>query len=461
MDSIFQNLIFNVQNEHDFEHAMRKNLQFSTPKIYTAKGDLSKRWYVYFSFRNPETNRMQRMKNIYGIANKFKTKEKRIEVLTIYRRNLIRLLKLGYSPFEDNKELHEDLNNAKQSEQPANFDGEAKMTFSPKKVQKKRENTNVKAPLQDLCEKPANKEKSSQLIKDAVEFALKIKTSQVKERTYKDYKSKTKRFLKWLNTNNPDITHCEDLTRKHFMDFLNEILMRTSPRNRNNHRTELSSVFQVLEDNEIIKQNFLKSIAKLETKPEVHKLYTNEQVDHIYSFLKEEDPVLLLFIKFLGISLMRPIEICRLKVGDLNLEERVMYFTSKTSSLKTKIIPQMLIDELPDLSGIEKTMTLFTPHGIGKVWNASDDSKRGYFSGRFKELVKGKFGLTQKHTLYGFRHTYITQIYQELRKTKTPFETKSELMLITGHKNMKSLEAYLRTIDAELPSDYSNLIQKR
>ncbi|WP_445711972.1 hypothetical protein [Flavobacterium sp.] len=31
--------------------------QFSTPTIYTANDDLSKRWYVYFSFRNPESGK--------------------------------------------------------------------------------------------------------------------------------------------------------------------------------------------------------------------------------------------------------------------------------------------------------------------------------------------------------------------------------------------------------------------
>lgn len=31
--------------------------QFSTPRIYTANDDLSKRWYVYFSFRNPESGK--------------------------------------------------------------------------------------------------------------------------------------------------------------------------------------------------------------------------------------------------------------------------------------------------------------------------------------------------------------------------------------------------------------------
>jgi|GEM_PF-3993700 len=57
-------------------------------------------------------------------------------------------------------------------------------------------------------------------------------------------------------------------------------------------------------------------------------------------------------------------------------------------------------------------------------------------------------------------HTFITKIYEELRKTLTPHETKSQLMLITGHTTMLALEKYLRDIDVELPEDYSDLIDK-
>ena len=40
--------------EHVFEHDLLLKKNFSTPKVYTANGDLKKRWYVYFSFRNPK-----------------------------------------------------------------------------------------------------------------------------------------------------------------------------------------------------------------------------------------------------------------------------------------------------------------------------------------------------------------------------------------------------------------------
>jgi len=44
-------LTFEQRSEHDLEHDLSKRPQFSTPKIYTANGNLSKRWYVYFSFQ--------------------------------------------------------------------------------------------------------------------------------------------------------------------------------------------------------------------------------------------------------------------------------------------------------------------------------------------------------------------------------------------------------------------------
>lgn len=74
---------------------MKKN--FSTPKIYNANSDLNKRWYVYFSFRNPDTEKLERMKNIYGKSNNFKTKEDRLSVLTDYRKKLLQLLKAGFN----------------------------------------------------------------------------------------------------------------------------------------------------------------------------------------------------------------------------------------------------------------------------------------------------------------------------------------------------------------------------
>lgn len=90
---IYDLITLEFLNEHDLERDLEHKRKFSTPKIFDADGDLEKRWYVYFSFRDPETGRMKRMKNIYGGANRFKTKAERYSVLNLYKKRLLRFLK--------------------------------------------------------------------------------------------------------------------------------------------------------------------------------------------------------------------------------------------------------------------------------------------------------------------------------------------------------------------------------
>ena len=106
METISEIITLGVQNEHDLEHDLVDKALFSTPKIYDADGDLSKRWYIYYSYRHPKTGKLKRMKNIYGKVNRSKTKEARYYLLALYKRRLLLLLKAGYSPFLDNTELY-------------------------------------------------------------------------------------------------------------------------------------------------------------------------------------------------------------------------------------------------------------------------------------------------------------------------------------------------------------------
>ena len=70
--------------------------------------------------------------------------------------------------------------------------------------------------------------------------------------------------------------------------------------------------------------------------------------------------------------------------------------------------------------------------------------------------MKEELGFSEDHTLYSFRHTFITRLYKSIKETKSPFEAKSMLMQITGHETMEALVKYLRDINAELPNDYSD-----
>lgn len=430
-------LTFDFQNEHDLEHDLNTKSTFSTPKVYIANGDLNKRWYVYFSFRNPKTGRLKRMKNIYGVVNSSKNKEDRLSVLSAYRRSLIRLLKAGYNPFEKNEELFAKRNTT-QTQNNATVKGVA---VSPKAVA------------------PPSIDPDQKSVREAFDFALDLKKRVVNITSFRGLNNRMNNFLSWIESNRPEVKTIDMLNKKVVNEFLNYMLTKTSPRNRNNFRTDLSSILQLLEDNDMIPLNFIKNISILKSTPKRNKTYSLKLQEEIYSYLKKEDPILLLYIKFISYNFLRPIEVCRLKVKDLNLVEKKLQFKAKNSPLKTKIIPQILCDDLPDLSGIDKELWLFTPDKIGGDWDAVINNKRDYFSKRFKKVVKKHFNLGSDYGLYSFRHTFITKLYREIVKDSTPFAAKSKLMLITGHASMDALNKYLRDIDAELPDDYSDLLK--
>lgn len=429
MSNLNKFLTFECPNEHVLEHDLPVKKSFSSPKIYNANGDLSKRWYVYFSFLNPQTGKLQRMKNIYGTCNSYKTKEDRLSVLTQYRKKLLSLLQEGFNPYEDNpllytKRLNPERDPVRVPEMPVVVVEEPKMT-----------------------------------LKEAFDLALKLKEKLINPKTKSNYQNRIDNLLKWTTAYRPKMQFITEFCKKDAIDFLNEELHRTSARSRNNFRVDLSSLMQTLEDNDIIENNFVKKIPVLKSIPERNKTYTTEKQEEIFTHLEKNDPILLLFIKFISYNFLRPIEVCRLKVGNLNLVNNTIQFKAKNSNSKTKIIPEILLKDLPDLSKLDKSLFLFTPDKIGGEWSTEISNKRDYFSKRFKLVVKDHFDLGVDYGLYSFRHTFITKLYRDFAKTKTPYEAKSKLMLITGHASMDVLGKYLREIDAELPEDYSKSLQ--
>jgi integrase len=464
MSNIFIHLQRVHETVHDFQILTFKKLlqkkNFSTPKISTGGVDISqwsklseaekknalkKSWFIYYSFRDAKTDKLIRMPNIKAGANRFKTKTERLNYLKTLRDALEFLLEKGFNPYTDNHNiaLEEVTENATK---PINT--EEKNTSENNLATKI---AIIDTTLQDNIATEDN----LLSIKDAFDFALKIKKSSISDTSYKNFELRIRKFKKSLDINLP----INAITKKVVNDYLNGVLNETSARNRNNTRTDLSSLFQVLEDNEIIAENIIKKINVLKSNPERNKTYTPEMQKDIYNYLEVNDPILLLFIKFVCYNYLRPVEVCRLRVKDIDIIDKKLYLKTKNKKVKIKIIPQILIDDLPDLSKLKPENYLFTPTGLGNEWEATENNRRDSFSKRFKEVVKTPFKLGIDYGMYSFRHTFITKLYRELRKNNSQFETKSKLMLITGHSTITALDKYLRDIDAELPEDYSDLLK--
>ena len=450
-----------LQNVHDIVHDLPMKPNYNEPKIYTGGIDikkwsklsnstkeiaLSKEWYVYYSFRNPDTGKFVRQPNSKTGIKPIKDGLIRYEKLKLIQDTILYLLKKGFNPYLDNIKLENSLFKSLNSDTDNS-------TSEPIEVEPIKNETQIITKDENLI--PFEKE---QTIREAFEFGLKNKINVLGKASYSNYQGRIKRFLTWLDTYSSSSNGISTLDKKIINDYLNSVLENSGATNRNNTRADLSSLIQLLADNDLMITNFVKSISILKSKPERNKTFTDKEVSDIQDYLKENDPVQLLYIQFITYNFLRPVEVNRLKIGDLDLEGKKLFVRAKNKAVKIKIIPQKILDLLPDLSQMDKNHYLFTPTAIGGEWEAEENNRRNNFSKKFKK-IKDHFGMDENYGLYSFRHTAITNLYRELRKTKTPHEAKSILMGITGHQTIEALEKYLRDIDAELPDDYSHLLQ--
>jgi hypothetical protein len=98
MSKILELLLTEYENVYGLK--MKKN--YSIPKIYHGGDDydLTKRWYVYYSYRHPETGKLVRQSPIFANFNRLhKTKRERLKSFKILRDSLENLLKDDYSPY--------------------------------------------------------------------------------------------------------------------------------------------------------------------------------------------------------------------------------------------------------------------------------------------------------------------------------------------------------------------------
>lgn len=390
------------KKSHGKSHDLKK---YSIPKINNYKGDLDCNWYVYYSFRNPVDNTLTRQPNIYISKKKYPSYDARMERAINIRDALTSLLEKGkYNPYDTEKSKNDSL--------------------------------------------------AYQVVK-----TLKFKSKYLSITSINDLKSRVNIFLAYLKLKKIDEIKVDKFTNKHAIDFLTYILENKSVASRNNYKQTISSIFYTMVQNKVIKQNPFNGLGLLKHNPKRNKSYTDQQVEQMFEYMNRTDPYLLLYIKTLSYNFLRGIEAVRLKVGNINWENKTMMIESvKSSNIKVKRIPNILFEELVKYKGFKSDFYFFTNKNEPSFWDKNEISKREHFQRRFNKVAK-EFNLEKGQRIHSFRHYFCVKLYRSYRlEGKTPFEAKSAMLLVTGHSSMEALEKYLRSIDAELPDDYSKRI---
>lgn len=300
---------------------------------------------------------------------------------------------------------------------------------------------------------PKAKDDTILTIKEAFNKALLIKKDEVSAQTYLDYSFRTLHFVDYLRKTHKDNLPANQLNAKMVREFLNLKNKETSATNRNNYLRSLRSVIKCMYQNEMIDEFFIDKIEAIKAQPKTQKIYTEQQINNIHSYLENNDTTMLLFIYFVSYNFLRPKEVVRLKMSDININEKILTVRIKQKISKLKRIPDVIIDKIKDLDYSEKDAYLFTNNGLVGYWNNTDERRRSHFTKRYAKIKK-VLGFDSSYGIYSFRHTYITRAFKTLTKRLGKYEAYDELMRYTGHETRDAMIKYIHNIDADIVDDY-------
>ena len=312
---------------------------FKVAKLIDCEGDLSRRWYIEFYVWNVQNNKMER-KRFYDVNN-YVTSDERKSYANRKVCEINELLKEGY---------HIDINKIYESE---------------------------------------SEEIKSYTVSEAIEYALKIKKSSLRNTSYPSYKSTVKKILEWSKNNRIaalDIAYFDKLKAVHFDDYL-LVECHYTAKTVNGHISYLKSLFQILLDREVILNNPFKNLSKhKEADSRKNIAYNEVQATKIKKIIVENDTQLWLFIQFIYYCFLRPNEVRQLKYNYLKLDERKIFIPkhiSKNGKDGFVTIPETFYNELKNLRFIKNESEY--------VFESQDVTKpisKNMMGERFRKLVK-------------------------------------------------------------------------
>jgi len=414
-----------TEGPSSYKVILKKRL-YSDPKLHIPKNngkpviDKDRPWYVYFYWRSTGDKLDKKFRYKKGI-NSFKTVKERKEIGKALVKGYQEALDRGWSP-------------------------------ETKSVPKKRSSRS-----------------DFMTVEKALKYAMQIKKSGSKKLpTLTGYEFHMNRFLDWCKSQGYLGIDIKEFTVDQFYEFhdwlrfdylveaTKEPLTGTSI---NNHKRSLSALFTTLKNERLVPVNFIRDIPMVDQEPVNNKAFTAEDLVKLKAEMEKSDPHLIPFFSFILYPLLRPVEICRLKINSFNTDKWLFSVQTKTEVLSHKRIIEKIKPVLETME-IEKypgSFHLFTNKNQPADWDVPEKSKVDHFGKRFKK-IKDALGYGREYGLYSGRHTAIMDLYNaKLGDGMGEMEIMLSLMPHTGHKSISGIKNYLRKHKQSIPADHSHI----
>ncbi|MCS6796246.1 MAG: tyrosine-type recombinase/integrase [Raineya sp.] len=194
------------------------------------------------------------------------------------------------------------------------------------------------------------------------------------------------------------------------LDYLDYIKQKgVKNRTRNHYLTWIKAVFNQMVERGFIDENPAKDIKKLKVEESQIFAFEPEHIKPLFQLCKEKDEELYIFCLFVFYTFIRPIELRRLKVSQVNLSQnKIIIYGNQSKNKKTEfvMIPLALAKVLQETKFLERPPNDYLFSDYHEL-----QYSRNKFSVMFSEIVRQN-GFPKNYSLYCFKHTGVVEAYK-------------------------------------------------
>ncbi len=363
---------------------------YKLAKLADRGGDLTKEWYIYYWFRNPDTSELERIR-IKGGINQEKTAAARTRVAKALMSALNKMLQSGWSPWTS--EYHV----------PGNL-----------------------------------------TITAAFELALRHKEGTVSKKTHSEYRIAWNKLKAFLESKKLQHFPASTLTDRHILQLRDQLVAKgLAAKTINTGITHLRTLWGVLLDHQEVKVNIFTRVKDLrEVEGNKNVPLTDEELAKVSAHLQAKHPGLLLLCRFIYGSAVRPLECLGIRRKHIDFDLGILKLPgtiSKNNRTQVVDLPEQLLEMLRAI-GFDKADTELLLFTTNKLVPGTKVTHRNRVSDLWKQLVRVELGIDKD--MYSLKHKGAIDLVNANVDIK-------KIQVYMRHSSLQITDQYLRTLTGQ------------
>lgn len=240
----------------------------------------------------------------------------------------------------------------------------------------------------------------------------KLRDGVMRADSLRTYSSNLNLFNKYLAENCPKIEYVLQINRVLCVNYLDWIYneRESSPRTRNNHLIFLKLFCSYLLDRGYLEINPATSIKTMPKEPKKREIFPPELRQKIVKNLLQRNDCFYCVCMTTYYELLRNTELSKIKVRDIDLDEKCIFVSAEISKNKKSEFLTILEPFWPiitnHIAGAEPDMFVFSSNNFKPGFNQMPTRKIGTAF----EKLRAEIGFSNKYQFYSFKDTGITDL---------------------------------------------------